>query len=304
MKKICGLIFVFSFCSSFLFAQSETQNAIKEISDLQYLDTKLVVNDTLQRLNLVLPENIDSFPLMVWIGGGAWSYVNRHMEMNLARRFAENGIAVASVGHRLSSALWQDSTHNGGAQHPDHIEDVAAAFKWLYDHASEYGYDQEKIFVGGFSSGAHLAALLCLDEKYLKKHGLSKKNVRGVIPVSGTYDVQDYYNAFINGSRPELAVTHVQSVFGESEAEFKDASPTSYLDNLSVPMLLLTDNYVYRYTNFFEEALAETEFRNFDILYVYQLSHGDLWRNLAAEKSTYRNIITDFIGSNTPSSSN
>ena len=79
--------------------------------------------------------------------------------MNVARKFAKEGIAVASVGHRLSMD-WNDSTSVVDVQHPDHVEDVAKAFKWLIDHADEYGYDKEQIFVGGFSSGAHLTAIL------------------------------------------------------------------------------------------------------------------------------------------------
>lgn len=295
MKKhylIYALLVMFSACT---FAQPDEKPALREHNDLQYLKTELVESDTAQRLNLVLPKEMKNAPILVWVGGGAWSYVNRNMEMDLARQFANEGIAVASVGHRLSSAYWRDSTHNGGAQHPDHIEDLAAAFKWLYDHADEYGYDNKKMFIGGFSSGAHLAALLSLDEKYLKKHGLSKENIQGVIPVSGAYDVANYHEAFIGSQNPQLAELHVESVFGNTEAQFTDASPTNYLENLDVPMLLITDNTVQRYTHFFEDQLLETSFRNFDVVYVYKMTHGELWREMAQENSTYRDLIKNFI---------
>lgn len=289
---IYALFFLINTCA---YTQTEEETKYQEYNDLQYLNASLVENDTAQRLNLVLPNEVKDAPLLVWIGGGAWSYVNRNMEMDIARQFAKEGIAVASVGHRLSSAFWRDSTHNGGAQHPDHIEDIAAAFKWLYDRADEYGYDTKKIFVGGFSSGAHLAALLSLDEKYLKKNGLSKENIRGVISISGAYDIPNYHEVFKNGNNPHLAELHVESVFGKTKNQLIDGSPTNYLENLSVPMFLIADNMVHRYTHLFEDEIMETDFRNFDVLYVYKLNHGELWREMAQDNSNYRNMIKNFI---------
>ncbi len=278
-----------------VFSQPTSLDEIKEINDILYVDADLVENDSLQRLNLVLPAQVDSFPLLVWIGGGAWSYVNRNMEMNIANRFAEEGIAVASVGHRLSSAVWKDSTLNEGVQHPKHIEDVAAAFAWLYEHASDYGYDTSKVFLGGFSSGGHLAALLSMDEQYLAKWGLPLDKIKGVIPIGGTYDVSNYYDVFLNGSRSALAESHVKAVFGDTESNFEAASPTTYVEEMSVPMLLISENNTFNYTKIFEDKIRETDFRDFQVLHIHKIGHGDLWRNLAQEQSIYRSFIIDFI---------
>ena len=59
--------------------------------------------------------------------------------------------------------------------------------------------------MGGFSSGGHLAALLSLDERYLMAHELELKDIRGVIPISGAFDISNYHQAFVNGSNPDLA---------------------------------------------------------------------------------------------------
>ncbi|HMQ47869.1 MAG TPA: alpha/beta hydrolase, partial [Saprospiraceae bacterium] len=183
------LLLMCTFCASHAFAQGGMDTfPYREINDLAYLAPGVIETDSLQRLNLVLPEGIQSPPLLLWIGGGAWSFVSRHNEMNLARKFAREGIAVASVGHRLSKGLFRDSTRAHGVQHPAHIHDIAAAFKWLYDHAAEYGYDQNNIIVSGFSSGAHLAALLAMDARYLAQHQLTAAHIKAIIPVAGTYD--------------------------------------------------------------------------------------------------------------------
>ncbi len=189
-------------------AKLGAQNAIdtfsyKQILNIPYLAPEEVAVDSLQRLNLVLPEGVEEPPLLLWIGGGAWSFVDRYMEMNLARKFAREGIAVASVGHQLSRGLFRDSTRTYGVKHPAHIKDIAAAFKWLYDHAGEYGYSQDNIIVGGFSSGAHLAALLATDGRYLTAHGLNTGHIKAILPVAGAYDINHYYSVFFNNENPD-----------------------------------------------------------------------------------------------------
>lgn len=299
MNKIKLLSIFLLFLSSFSFSQSGNTYEIVEHSDISYLDKSLVTNDSLQRLNLVLPVTKGKSPLLIWIGGGAWSYVDRNQEMDFARKMAQEGIATASVGHRLSPATWKDSTLNSGIQHPKHIEDIAASVKWLFDRADEYGYDNEKIFIGGFSSGGHLSALIGLDSTYLNQVGLSLNVFRGIIPISGTYDVVDYHSAFANGSRPEFAELHVEAVFGSSQEGLIQASPITYLENLSTPMLLMSDNKVYNYTRLFEDRIRETDFRDVQVVYAYDLSHGDLWRDLSfSDESLYREIIVYFIKEN------
>ena len=298
LKKYAYLFILVLASSNLLCAQPESSNSIKEFKDLLYVDAAEVAVDSLQRLNLVIPEGVEKPPLLIWIGGGAWSYVDRHVEMDLARQMAREGIAFASVGHQLSSAVWRFPDRTEGVQHPVHAQDVAQACKWLYDHAATYGYDQENLFIGGFSSGAHLAAFLCLDYQYIEAVGLSIDNFKGIIPMSGTYDIVDYHRAFANSAtNAHLAEQHVEAVFGSTEEDFIKASPTHFLDNLKLPMLIFTDVGIYNYTNLFEQKIrTETEFRNFQVINVHKLSHAELWRDISlADKSIYRDMIVHFI---------
>ncbi|WP_299884036.1 DUF885 family protein [uncultured Lacinutrix sp.] len=266
------------------------------INNISYVNKENIEVDSLQRLNLVLPKNKIKPPLLLWIGSGAWALVDRHREMNFVKRIAREDIAVASVGHRLSSAVFQNPLRTTGVKHPEHIKDIATAFRWLYDHADEYGYDKERIYVGGYSSGAHLAALLSLDNRYLQNVGLDKSNIKGVIPISGTYDIPDYKNAFANGSRPELVEQHVNAVFGDTEAEHLNASPTTFINEMSVPMLLISDSNMIGYTNVFEEKIIETEFQAVTFLYIRNKNHRELYDDIAnGAESSCRNFIVDFI---------
>ncbi|MFS4445289.1 alpha/beta hydrolase [Maribacter sp. 2307UL18-2] len=276
-------------------SQATDRGQIKQFLDVDYLEPA-IRTDTLRMLNLFIPQNQEQPPLFIWIGGGAWSYGNKDEETDFALKLAEKGIAVASLGHRLSPAIWRDPKLNSGVQHPEHAKDVTSAIAWLCENSKDYGFDSENIFIGGYSSGAHLAALVSLDAKYLESKGLSPKLIKGIIPISGTYDIVDYRNVFLNGDRPELAVQHVEAVFGADYENWMDGSPVNYLQNLSSPIFLICDNSLYNYTKLFEDRIRKTEFRKVTVLYAYDLSHGELWRNLShSERSIYRDAIIGFI---------
>lgn len=299
MKAITLFLYFFILFQKFLFCQSGANYEFVEHWDIPYVTQNVLVKDTLQRLNLVIPAKSGKIPLLIWIGGGAWSYGNKNQEMDLAKKLAAKGVAVASIGHRLSPAIWRDSTLKTGVQHPKHVEDVAASVKWLYENAKRFGYDEESFFIGGYSSGAHLSALICLDSLYINQVGLSPRIFKGIIPISGTYDIIDYHNVLLNSDRPELAQLHVEAVFGSEKETLKKASPIIYLNHLSAPILLISDNNMYNYSKLFEEKVRATSFRNMQVVYSYDLSHGRLWRNLSfEEKSIYRQIIINFIETN------
>ncbi|HMQ63023.1 MAG TPA: alpha/beta hydrolase, partial [Flavilitoribacter sp.] len=147
MNRIISTLALLGLLSGCAASQPAASFDIREFLNMPYTDGPEA--DSLQSLHLVVPQSETASPLLIWIGGGAWAYVNKDMELDLARNLGRKGIAVASVGHRLSPAVWRDPKKTEGIQHPKHAEDVAAAVKWLYDHAAEYGYDREKFFIGG-----------------------------------------------------------------------------------------------------------------------------------------------------------
>ncbi len=94
--------------------------------------------------------------------------------------FVDKGFVFVSVNYRFVP----DVTVN------EMTGDIAKAIKWVHDHAGDYGGDPKTIFVAGHSAGAHLAALVCTDESYLKAEGLSLSNIKGCIPVdTAVYDI-------------------------------------------------------------------------------------------------------------------
>ncbi len=283
------------------FCQMSVAQNVTELRAIPYYQGK-DYDSANHKLNLVLPKAVKNTPLLIWIGGGAWSYVNWDMEMDLARKFAQQGIAVASLSHRLSPATWKDSSLNKGIKHPEHIKDVARAIKYLYTNASKYGYATSKIFLGGYSSGGHLAALATMDGQYLRNEGLSKSLIRGVIPIAGTYDILHYYQVLAKGNGSAFADNHIGSVFGLTMQEFEKSSPVTYIDSLSTPMLLISETNTFKYTNLFEDRLREIEYNKLEVLHIHRLNHGELWKHLShSQQSIYRELIGDFIKRNSDS---
>jgi acetyl esterase/lipase len=173
------------------------------------------------RLDLYLPQGRTSTPVIVWYYGGALQEGDKRdpTEVGAARRFAAAGIATAVVNYRLSP----------GVSHPAHVEDAAAGFAWVKRHIAEYGGDAGQVYLVGHSAGAYLLALLATDERYVAAHGLSVRDIRGLVPVSAFYWVE----------RSGVAPDRPKTVWGTDETVWKDASPAHHLRAGLPPMLIL-----------------------------------------------------------------
>lgn len=139
-----------------------------------------------------------------------------------------------------------------------------------------------------------------MDSSYLKDVRLSPDKIKGIIPIAGAYDILNYYKVFLNSeSSSSMAETHVKAVFGETEKDFIAASPTEYIDDLAIPMLLISENNTYNYTKIFEDKIRTTGYRNFQVLHIHHMGHGELWKHLSYDdNSIYRDFIVHFIRTN------
>ncbi|WP_431122896.1 alpha/beta hydrolase [Flagellimonas flava] len=296
MSVMLGASLLFSLsCAGF---QKEPKHLIKEFFDLPYYRGK-DVDSIKHKLNLFVPQGVQNPPLLLWIHGGAWAFGGRKFESNLARKFAGEGVAVAAISYRLSPGTWRDSRFKEGVQHPEHIKDVARAFAWVHDNGNEYGYDSRSIFVSGYSAGGHLAALLSMDPNYLNDVGKSVKDIRGAIPVAGAYDISAYHQSHLRYNGKEMAEKHVQAVFGNTEASFRNASPTSFVDNQWVPMLVISERGTYDYTRLLENTAKQADYDRMQFHHIHNEDHESLLDNLAkSDQSPYRKMILDYIMEN------
>ena len=178
--------------------------------DLPYADGK-PEDAAKHRLDVYAPKGVRNAPGLLFIHGGAWRAGDRRQYAALGARFARDGIVTVVMSYRLAP----------GSPHPAQIEDAAAAFAWVARNIAQYGGDPKRIFVAGHSAGGHLAALLTLDQRYLKAHGLSSASIRGTMLLSGVYEVR--------GPR---------SVFGDDPRVWQQASPLQHVRAGAPPFLV------------------------------------------------------------------
>lgn len=143
--------------------QQNVPFSLKEISYGEYPDQKIYFS---------LPQNTNSFPVIVWYHGGGMVGGERDLPDELL-----NGkYGIAEVRYRVS---------NGQFNSVDSIEDAVRALAWTMEHAAGLGGDPSKIFVGGISAGAYLAAMAGMAPHLLGKYGHDHRKIAGLILVSG-----------------------------------------------------------------------------------------------------------------------
>ena len=135
--------------------------------------------DVRQRLDVYQPNaDVKNAPMVVFFYGGSWSMGDRADYRFVGEALASQGMVCVVADYRLSPAV----------RYPVFLEDSAAVVRWAFDHAARFGADPTRIFVMGHSAGAYNAAMLALDERWLRAVGLSPARLAGWIGLAGPYD--------------------------------------------------------------------------------------------------------------------
>lgn len=133
-----------------------------------------------QVLDIYTPDEAHNLPVVFWIHGGGWQTGDKTDVQIKPRVFTERGFVFVSTNYRLLPHVEMDVL----------VRDVAKSLGWVHKNVVGHGGDPTRIFVMGHSAGAQLAALLCIDDRYLKAEGVPFDVLRGCVPVDGdTYDL-------------------------------------------------------------------------------------------------------------------
>jgi acetyl esterase/lipase len=100
--------------------------------------------------DLYQPQGAGPFPAVLLIHGGGWTGRTRADMDGTAQKLARRGYVVLNVSYRFAPR-WR---------FPAQLQDVQQAVLFMRAHAVEYRLQPERIAAWGYSSGAHLAALL------------------------------------------------------------------------------------------------------------------------------------------------
>jgi acetyl esterase/lipase len=137
---------------------------------------------------------------------------------------AARGIIAVPVNYRLTPSV----------KSPEHARDCAAALRWVRDNIGRHGGDPRNIFLTGHSAGAHLAALIATDPRYLSDVGLDASDVRGVAMISGVADLRVHAETTVHTRRE-----YIEEAFGDSSGALADASPIVHVHAGLPPFLVI-----------------------------------------------------------------
>src|SRR6516225_1178303 len=107
--------------------------------------------------DLYLPKTQGSHPALLCLHGGAWLRGSQGQYKSWGPWLAERGYAVVAVDYRLSSQV--------NPAWPGVWEDVCRSLDWLITNASSLHIDPARIATIGDSVGAHMGAMLSIDER-------------------------------------------------------------------------------------------------------------------------------------------
>jgi acetyl esterase/lipase len=155
-------------------------------------------------------------PLVVFWYGGRWTNGDKEEYRFVGAALASRGVVAVLPNYR----------HYPEVKMPGFMADAALAVAWAHAHAGELGADPQRLFLMGHSAGAHLAALVTLDQRYLEAVGPTVPPIAGVIGLSGPYDFLP------------LTEDDTRDMFGPP-ALYDESQPIHFVHPGAPPMLLV-----------------------------------------------------------------
>lgn len=117
-------------------------------------------------------------PVVVFFYGGTWQSGERGDYRFVGEALASRGLVAVVPDYRLYPEV----------RYPVFMEDAAKAFAWTRRHIGSRGGDATHVVAMGHSAGAHIAAMLACNERFLQGEGLGRADVRALVGLAGPYD--------------------------------------------------------------------------------------------------------------------
>lgn len=164
--------------------------------------------------------------VVIYIHGGSWRAGDKrnHIKDKVKYFRDRHGYNFVSINYRL---MTKDCKKQVGSpkktvpcKFPDNAYDVAGAISYVLDNALKYGANPAKVSLIGHGAGAHLAALVSTDKKYLAAYNRYLQNIVFVALIDS--------NAFrLSYKLPD--VNNMVHAFGQDRRVWWDASPINFV---------------------------------------------------------------------------
>ncbi len=252
---------------SILLASAVIAAEPKVYRDLAYAEPK----NERQMLDVYAPAKGKNHPVVVWIHGGGWKAGNKTGVQNKPQAFVDKGYVFVATNYRFVPKVTVKEMTG----------DIAKAIRWVHDHAKEYGGDPKSIFVMGHSAGAHLAALVCTDDRYLKAEGLPLSIIKGCVPVDvSVYDIPKRVKDR-GPAKPRIS----REVFGDTEDSWRELSPVTHIaKGKNIPAFLILHVADRQETKAQSHWLADN------------LKEAGIWAKVIAAEGTTHGTINSNLG--------
>lgn len=219
-RRILGLFYLLALPAC-------TDLALFAVNSLARTDNFVAIEDIaygghrLNRLDVYLPgQNQAVRATVVFFYGGCWGGCETRGKAYypfVAQALTSRGYAVVIPDYRRYPEVMFGQI----------IDDARRSVEWVKAHGAEYGADSDTIFLMGHSAGAHLGAMLTLNEDYLRPE--TYQSIKGFVGLAGPYDFLP------------LTEAYQKEIFGP-EARYPASQPVNFVQGTEPPLLLLYGN--------------------------------------------------------------
>ena len=173
--------------------------------------------------DLYLPKKRGLRPVVLVIHGGGWTNRSRADMDGISRELMQQGYAVLNVNYRFAPRY----------TYPAQVRDLQQALEWISENADRYRLDLERVNTWGYSSGAHLAALIggIDNDNHLPGETASPPRIRSVVAGGIPSDLRKYTGSpivmrFMGGDNHEMP------------ERYAEASPAFHVSSDDPPVFL------------------------------------------------------------------
>lgn len=180
--------------------------------------------DYWQRLDLFRPATPPAAPLPVlaFVHGGAWMSGCKEWLGFMAPSFVGLPCLFVSISYRKAPQ------HRLSVQ----VGDIVAALAWIARNIGRHGGDPQRLYVGGHSAGGNLAALAALRPDLLADGGVPAGAIKGVLPLSASFDFRPNPETF------DEIMRQVHAKVLDDPSRAAELSPISHVANARAPFLI------------------------------------------------------------------
>ena len=216
-------------------------------------------------------------PIFIFIHGGAWIRGEASSYSAPAEMFLGAGV------HYIVPDF-VNVADAGGSLFPM-AEQVCRAIAWVWRNAASFGGDPDRLYIGGQSSGAHLAAVALTT--VWSEHDLPADMIKGGLCTSGMYELAPV--------RLSARANYVKF----TDAIVEELSPIRHLDRLAAPLIVSYGTYetpeFIRQAKEFAAAVRDTG-KLRELIVAENYSHLDLPETLCSPYGILGDAVLKMMG--------